>query len=368
MDKLHERISTLENEISILKKQKLDFEEIQAHCNQMMLQLTQGMSQIDLFNEMVRVFQKEDPSYHLCFVSCDQEGGNWRLDAGSNIVNELVTPNKALISVPTELCYLQSEVDHGIHEADLHVSNGWKVWQPWLRHNGLDRCLLKPILSPNELIIGFVILFTKASYLSNERYALELMVNSLCRLTFMSIVRCQIEEELLNASYEDALTGLLLERRFISSFSIMIKDARRYFQRLALISVNIHNGDMSWENNDIEDSDILEIANVMRSAIRENDLIGRFGQNEFAMGIRIRNLEDAETVALKLLNQIDVSCSNISSNTRVALGISFYPEHSNYESMFLAAVTAAKKNVAENGFKIEYHGRYCDASADLYDF
>lgn len=368
MDNLHERISTLETELALLKKQKSDFEEIQAHCQKMMMQLTQGASQISLLNEMVECFQKAGQPSHFCFVSCDKGGGNWRIDAGSDLVNELATPSKMMVSVPAELCYLQSEASFDIHEVDLLENNSWTVWQPWLSQHNLDSCLLKPIINTNNHVVGFAIIFTHSSYLNEQRYTLELMLNSVCSLILMTFSRDKMEEELLNSTYEDELTGLMQPKRFNSNFSIMMKDARRYFQRLALISVNIHSGQVSWRNHDIDDSDILELAKVMRSSIRENDLIGRFSQSEFVMGIRIRNLEDAETVAVKLLSQINLIRSKLSENTRVSLGISFYPEHSNYEPMFLAATNAAKNNGNEDGFKIEYHGRYCGSTADLYDF
>jgi len=368
LERLQDRISTLENEVSALKSQKKDFDEIQNSCNQIMLQLTQGATQISLLNEMVKAFQKDDLPFHLCFVSCDQEGGNWRINAGSSVVNELITPSGMMLSVPAQLCYMQSQPNEDIHEVDLSTSEFWKIWQPWVDQNGVDRCLVKSILNIEGLVVGFVLIFTNADYLNSSSHTLNFMMDSINHLIYLSLARDKTEEALLNATYEDELTGLMQPKRFCSSFSMMMKDARRQFQRIALISVHIHNGKVNWKNNDVDDTDIITLAKIMRSSVRSNDLIGRFSQNEFVMGVKIRNLEDAETVALKLLKKIDLNESRLSETTRVALGVSFYPEHSTYDALFSAAINAAKNNGTENGFRIEYHGRFCHSSADLYDF
>ncbi len=52
----------------------------------------------------------------------------------------------------------------------------------------------------------------------------------------------------------------------------------------------------------------------------------------------------------------------------LSLGISYYPEHSSFSELYSAA-NHAKNNATEEGkYCIEYHGRFCKNSADLYDF
>ncbi|MFT2110423.1 GGDEF domain-containing protein [Marinomonas sp. 2405UD68-3] len=368
LERLQDRISTLENEVTTLKSQKRDFDEIQNSCKQIMLQLTQGATQISLLNEMVKVFQNNDLPFHLCFVSCDQEGGNWRINTGSCLVNELITPSGMMLSVPAQLCYMQFQPNEGIHEVDLSTPELWEIWQPWVCQSGVDRCLVKSICNTEGLVVGFVLVFTNVRYLKSASHTLNFMIDSISNLVYLSFVRDKTEEALLNSTYEDELTGLMQPKRFCSSFSMMMKDARRQFLRIALISVHIHNGKVNWKNADIDDTDIIALAKIMRSSVRSNDLIGRFSQNEFLMGVKIRNLEDAETIALKLLKKIDLNEFQLSETTRVALGVSFYPEHSTYDALFSAATNAAKNNGTENGLRIEYHGRFCHSSADLYDF
>ncbi len=368
LDKLQDRISALEDEVHALKSQKRDFDEIQHRCNQMMLLLTQGATQINILHEMVKVFQQDALPLHLCFVSCDQEGGNWKINAGSSLISELITPSGMMLSVPAQLCYMQSQATDEIHEVGLSTPEFWQSWQPWVDQNNIDRCLIKSILNIEGAVVGFVLIFTNNNYLSASCDSLNFTINSISNLVHLSFVRDKTEETLLNSTYEDKLTGLMQPKRFNSSFSIMMKDARRQFQRIALISVHIHNGKANWKNHDVDDDDILTLAKIMRSSVRSNDLIGRVSQNEFLMGVKIRNLEDAETVALKLLKKISLNEFRLSETTRVALGVSFYPEHSTYDSLYSAAINAAKNNDAENGFRIEYHGRFCQSSAELYDF
>jgi len=107
---------------------------------------------------------------------------------------------------------------------------------------------------------------------------------------------------------------------------------------------------------------------MLRTTVRDNDLVARFDHYDFVLGVRIRNLEDAEIVAKKILSALNLLSDELSESVALALGISFYPEHSQYDTLLAAAKCAQKDNNQTSGYRIEYHGRFCHTSSDLYEF
>jgi diguanylate cyclase (GGDEF)-like protein len=153
---------------------------------------------------------------------------------------------------------------------------------------------------------------------------------------------------------------------------MMLKDAKRHFQRLSVIVIEAHQSkDFSAPAaEDIKDSIMKVVAKRLQKSVRDNDLLARFSDAEFVMALRVKHLEDSEIIANKILQSMEeaIVIEGQSYNITLSLGISYYPEHSSFSELYSAATHAKNNATEELKYCIEYHGRFCKSSADLYDF
>src|SRR5690606_1790357 len=104
-------------------------------------------------------------------------------------------------------------------------------------------------------------------------------------LSFTDITRHkEIETELLMLATTDSLTGVLNRRAFYEQGEREVNRSRRYDIPLAALMLDI---DHFKQINDthghiVGDRVLRQMAGVMKKALRETDVIGRIGGEEFA--------------------------------------------------------------------------------------
>ena len=108
----------------------------------------------------------------------------------------------------------------------------------------------------------------------------------------------------------------------------------------------------------IGDALLKLVAEILRSCVREIDIVGRLGEDEFAIILPgVKSIEQAETVAQKLIqrlskvNQVD----GYSVKIGASIGISLYPEFATEpELLFKKAddMLYAAKAAGRNTYKV----------------
>ncbi len=152
--------------------------------------------------------------------------------------------------------------------------------------------------------------------------------------------RKQAEEELKIAkemaealARRDELTGLNNRRAFFSDGEKLFNQAKRYAHPFTLIMLDI---DYFKKINDTyghaAGDDVLEsLANTLRDQVREVDIIGRLGGEEFAIILPETKLTDAFLMAERLrvaIENIKVSSEKGNINVTASFGISVYSQES----------------------------------------
>jgi diguanylate cyclase (GGDEF)-like protein len=100
----------------------------------------------------------------------------------------------------------------------------------------------------------------------------------------------------------------------------------------------------------VGDKVLIEVANRIPNILRESDTIGRLGGDEFVILLPETDLEDAKTVAEKVLEQfsIDFKVSEHSLSVGTSIGIALYPEHGDSADILVQkadiALYVAKRN------------------------
>ncbi len=140
-------------------------------------------------------------------------------------------------------------------------------------------------------------------------------------------------DELALLSDTDELTGIKNRRAFSSEFSIEAKRAVRYERPFSIMMLD---SDNLKETNDqyghpVGDSLIISLSQVIKSSLRETDILARYGGDEFVVmlpeTIQSKALEIAERIRQAVENTSFSANGNRVSST-LSIGVSCYPENS----------------------------------------
>lgn len=370
IQEMRNRIQELESELKQVRGEKDAIETINRNFNQILHLIADGAPLLTVFQSMMAAMEKYLPQYQAC-VLVSYEDASWRVESGTGIHEKLAGPSGALQSFPAHFLLPGKPGDGAVKVKDITRLDAWRCWQDVLLDMQLDSCWLQPFSYAEDGVRGLVLLFAPVESIE-ESYETRLL-EGLKELITIAFARQSAQTRLLQSANHDAQTGLSNRYSFDSNFSIMLKDARRHFQRLAMISIEFGQLSQIREEYGAEfaDTTLTKLADILQKSVRDNDLMARFSQHEFVVAVRIKKLEDAEIIAKKILKTVEhpISIRERRIPVRLSLGVSFYPEHSSFNELYQAAGRAMREAEKHHGgYRIEYHGRFCETSADLYDF
>ncbi len=112
--------------------------------------------------------------------------------------------------------------------------------------------------------------------------------------------------EIARAAEYDALTGLRLKQRFLDTAPAEVRRAKRYGRRLSLLMLDIDHFKLinDRHGHPAGDSVLAEVGRVLRSRMREYDLVARYGGEEFVVLLPEADLAAARRVAESLREAI----------------------------------------------------------------
>jgi diguanylate cyclase (GGDEF)-like protein len=137
---------------------------------------------------------------------------------------------------------------------------------------------------------------------------------------------------LKNKVIYDPLTGLYSRLFFMSEFDILKAKADRNNTKLAILFIDLDgfkdiNDSLGHEAGDLV---LKEIAKRLKKTLRKEDIIARFGGDEFLIMLDdIKNIQNLENIANKILYTIKqpIMINNIENRVTGSVGISIYPDN-----------------------------------------
>lgn len=116
-----------------------------------------------------------------------------------------------------------------------------------------------------------------------------------------------LEQEMRSLATHDPLTGLYNRRAFLLGLDHLSKLARRGRHPIALVFIDI---DHFKSINDryghaVGDQAIKAVANVLKASVRESDIYGRFGGEEFVLAMLITDERAAMAKAELLRRKVE---------------------------------------------------------------
>ncbi|MBN2143585.1 MAG: GGDEF domain-containing protein [Candidatus Aureabacteria bacterium] len=197
-------------------------------------------------------------------------------------------------------------------------------------------------------------------YFNDKRTAFENQLELLSLHFSMEIKKSRLYEKIKRLSTIDSLTSTYLKRHFLPLFEEEIK---RHKGKKTIFSVVMMDVDHFKSINDqhghlMGDHVIQEIGRILKSRCREEDLISRFGGDEFTLILPGASLTESLQIVERIKKAIAKLVFNPGTSTEfkvtISAGIAFFPESGEDRDKLLeAADQALYKAKREGGDRIQ---------------
>jgi diguanylate cyclase (GGDEF)-like protein len=160
------------------------------------------------------------------------------------------------------------------------------------------------------------------------------ILGHLCRVVqngYQQLISHKEREELTNLIHVDDVTGLFNSRKLHRDLEEAIKGFYSGKEHFSVVFIDIdHFKDVNDGHGHLIGSRLLlEIARILKDTLRENDLIYRYGGDEFVVILPSLHLSDAQSVGERILNDIKsytfVSDKKVELKLSVSVGIAEFP-------------------------------------------
>jgi len=161
-------------------------------------------------------------------------------------------------------------------------------------------------------------------------------------------------ESLAEASHRDGLTGIYNRHHLEESFAREFSRARRYGGTMSLVMLDI---DLFKSINDTfghlaGDEVLRSTSKQLGALLRQTDILGRYGGEEFALLLPETNLNGAQILAERILQQVaetTVPYNDITIQVTISAGIAQYHEGMLRHEDLIKAADDALYQAKENG-------------------
>lgn len=162
------------------------------------------------------------------------------------------------------------------------------------------------------------------------------------------------EAEIEHRSYHDSLTGLPNRILLGDRLKVMLLQARRRGSKVAVLFVDLDDFKRinDAHGHDAGDHVLKCLASRLRTAVRQEDTIARYGGDEFVVALSgIARPEDAQAVATKMVQVLSEPIPYHGHNLRItpSVGVSLYPDHAETPEALVSFADAAMYRAKQDG-------------------
>ncbi len=166
--------------------------------------------------------------------------------------------------------------------------------------------------------------------------------------------RRQVEEQVREMAFQDALTGLPNRRLFLDRLNLAISQARRKQQLLAVLLLDLDQFKVVNDSLGHATGDLLlqRVAERLKACIRSGDTVARLGGDEFTILLpELSAVDDVPRIAQKLVDAFGQSFQLEGQEFAIttSLGISLYPADGTDGETLLKNADSAMYRAKEQG-------------------
>ena len=184
--------------------------------------------------------------------------------------------------------------------------------------------------------------------------------STVLRFAYHDALDDEFHENLLSNALRDPLTGLFNKRYLMDRLDSELKFARRHDTALSLLMLDIDHFKLLNDTHGhlAGDAVLANLAGVLTAAVRNEDVVARFGGEEIAVVLRAIAIEAAHQLGDRLRRQIEQSVTSHHGEAlraTTSVGVAGFPEE-RFETVD-AFVDAADKAL----YRAKHAGRNCVA-------
>jgi diguanylate cyclase (GGDEF)-like protein len=219
-------------------------------------------------------------------------------------------------------------------------------------------------LKTQDTDLGVIYLISPTADISETEQ--QLLKNITLQIS-LALVNLSVKDQLRNQAIRDPLTNLYNRRFMFETFEQAINRAERHNNSLAVLMIDI---DDFKKFNDIHGHDagdhvLIEIAHILNTKSRLEDIACRLGGEEFCIICPDSDLKSAYALAEKIREYINnlsvIFDNNILGNITISTGISIYPIHGKDIHALLKNADLALYSAKDKGRNITVISEYSAA-------
>jgi diguanylate cyclase (GGDEF)-like protein len=222
-----------------------------------------------------------------------------------------------------------------------------------LRARGVRTLILMPLTTGGKTIglVELVALHQPRALSESQLNALEAMA----RLTATGLERVRLFEHLRSAADTDLVTGVHNHRYLQERLRQEVARAARSHSPLAVLMMDLDKFKQVNDRYGHADGDrvLHNIGAAIMGEVRTNDVVARYGGDEFVVVMSDTSLEQAEAVAQRVVDAILVQRHEVSDGSHVSVGVSaglaMYPEDGRTTAQLLGTADAAMYGAKRGG-------------------
>ena len=263
--------------------------------------VAKGTDLNDILQEILRTIEFEDSDSMCSILLLDNEGKhllNIIKNRLPRFYNEAI--NGIKIGVGVGSCGTAAILKKRIIVDDIMTNKYWQPYKELAKKAKLGACWSEPIVASSGKILGTFAIYHKEPNIPNEADIER--ISFAANIAAIAIENRNNRIDLEKQAYTDYLTGLNNRRSFIERTEIELYRKERYGREFSLIMFDIDyfkyiNDKYGHNTGDLV---LKEIANICRSVLREVDIVGRIGGEEFAILLPETDIVQATLVAERL--------------------------------------------------------------------
>jgi diguanylate cyclase (GGDEF)-like protein/PAS domain S-box-containing protein len=250
---------------------------------------------------------------------------------------------------------------------DILTHPYWHSFLPLIEKTALRACWSEPIFSSTGKVLGSFAIYYQFPHEPTDN-ELEL-ISFAANLASVAIENRAAQEELEHRAYYDYLTNLANRRYFIERAESELHRAQRYQTALSMIMLDIdHFKKINDEfGHKMGDKVLQALAKTALATLRDADVIGRIGGEEFAIYLPETHSEQALDVAERLraaLAETSISVNGTPAiQFTVSIGITTLDKNNGVIDSLLQQADKALYQAKKNGRNRVCHFHSLDLSA-----
>lgn len=214
---------------------------------------------------------------------------------------------------------------------DTHAVDYWKI-----RDSQLRSYLGAPIKVKGKTV-GFLNLdHDQVGFYSIEHAE---RLQAFANLAGIALENARLFDKVTELATQDGLTGINNRRHFFILAAVEVQRARRYQKPLSLLLIDIDRFKLVNDTfgHQVGDVTLQNVAGLLQTTVRDIDISGRYGGDEFCLLMPETNSSDALKAAerlLELIRQLEISTSQGTQHITASIGIStLQEEHSSFDEV-----------------------------------